>query len=352
MSVLVIFLFCHIFGTLAAWPSHIDINRVKLLTNKTPHSTNQGKNYVGYQYKRSNNYDNYSSRYSGGFSSNSPETIKVYEPREDPRLFYQSDSYIKESNNKNINRTVSEIYPGREVVRPDEFRSHSLPIFADERNSNLIDSGFNNFCIRCPHDRTIIAKPGSDRVMLQSPTLLTCSGLIAPKEARFSTVYGPQFGALIENGSHMIIGRISYGSKILKMCKMQVHVMLHDCPVPSYLVSRCDEKNKLCKFTCRDPSLELHGQTSLSCGDKVNGMWNGKLPVCKVRSWCLAPTPPEHGHLSCKGTTIGGSNLSEGSICRVHCPRGWHWSPRAATVCRRGAWTYNLTCQLKKRRRH
>ncbi|RVE50518.1 hypothetical protein evm_004847 [Chilo suppressalis] len=360
MSVLVAFTVFHFFGALDAWQTDIDINRVKLLSSKGTQSEHfhQGKNSVGYQYKRSNDYDDYSSGVSEwhkaaqpmrGVSSNSAETIKVYRPREDPRLFYQSDSYIKESNRKKINRTVSEIYPNRDVVRLHEFASRSLPLQAYDRNSNLIDSSYTNFCIRCPHDRTIIAKPGSDRVMIQSPALLSCSGLKAPRDVRFSTVYGPKFGSLLEKGSHMIIGRISYRNKILKLCKMQVHVMLHDCPVPSYLIARCDERSKLCQFTCRDPGLDLQGHKSLSCGDSVRPRWNGKLPVCKARTWCAAPIPPDYGHLSCKGTTLESNGMSEGSTCRVRCARGWHWSPRATTACRRGAWTYDLTCQPKRR---
>lgn len=46
--------------------------------------------------------------------------IKIHQPREDPKLFYQSKAYLEENNGKNINNEVAFIYPGWEVVRADE----------------------------------------------------------------------------------------------------------------------------------------------------------------------------------------------------------------------------------------
>lgn len=66
------------------------------------------------------------------------------------------------------------------------------------------------------------------------------------------------------------------------MCKMQVHVILQSCSVPSYLISQCDDKTKVCNFSCRDPSLELHGNSALSCGDHMGWVgWTGNLPFCR-----------------------------------------------------------------------
>lgn len=46
--------------------------------------------------------------------------IKIHQPREDPKLFYQSKAYLEEINGQNVNHEVASIYPGREVVRADE----------------------------------------------------------------------------------------------------------------------------------------------------------------------------------------------------------------------------------------
>lgn len=47
--------------------------------------------------------------------------LKVYQPREDPRFYYQTDAYRKEIMSKNINNNeVTFAYPGNEVVRFDE----------------------------------------------------------------------------------------------------------------------------------------------------------------------------------------------------------------------------------------
>lgn len=66
------------------------------------------------------------------------------------------------------------------------------------------------------------------------------------------------------------------------MCKMQVDVIVQNCAVPSYLVSQCNEKSKMCSFSCRDPSLELQGHSALSCGDTMGWTgWTGNLPICR-----------------------------------------------------------------------
>lgn len=69
-------------------------------------------------------------------------TGKVYQPKEDPRLFYQSDAYIKEANRKKLNNEVSSIYIGRGVVRAGEVnRRRSLPIRARDNELNSVDEG-------------------------------------------------------------------------------------------------------------------------------------------------------------------------------------------------------------------
>lgn len=69
------------------------------------------------------------------------------------------------------------------------------------------------------------------------------------------------------------------GFQTLHICKMQIHVIVQDCPKPKYLVSHCEEKIKLCHFSCSDERLELHGKSSLYCGEDMK--WEGNLPVCR-----------------------------------------------------------------------
>lgn len=53
--------------------------------------------------------------------------LKVYQPREDPRLFYQTDAYRKEIMGKNVNNNqVTFAYPGNEVVRITEQKYSSI----------------------------------------------------------------------------------------------------------------------------------------------------------------------------------------------------------------------------------
>ncbi|XP_075971585.1 uncharacterized protein LOC142973604 [Anticarsia gemmatalis] len=356
MSVVFTLLIFSIIGTLRARQPDIDINRIRLLPKEgfhnRPHSFHSRRS-IASDHIRRNDYDHHRGRLADlrspvhVFNDAPPiteaKTGKVYQPREDPRFFYQSDAYIEEVNRKNLNNEVTSVYMGRGVVRAGE-NPRSLPIRLRDNELNSIDE---ETCVRCPHDRTLIAKAGVDRAMLQYPRIQTCSGRKAPRGVQFNRMYGPEFGALLKEGSHMLIGRITYKNKILQTCKMQIHVLLQSCPVPKYLMSHCEAQNKTCSFTCRDPKAELRGHHSLTCGEDLR--WSGRLPVCNARTWCSPPPPPEHGKVSCKGVTASnGWGLEEGSSCRVRCARGWRWSQRAAAVCRRGLWTHGLSCQPKR----
>lgn len=355
--VFTLIIFC-IIGSLRARQADIDINRIQLLPKEEYHS--RASNYhsrrsILTDHNRRNDYDYYSSRISKlrtplHVRNHTPsltqeKTGKVYQPREDPRLFYQSDAYIKETNRKNLNNEVSSIYIGRGVVRAGEVnRRRSLPIRMTDNEFNSVDEGM---CVRCPPDRTLITKAGVDRAILQYPRILSCSGRKAPRLVRFVHMYGPKFGSLLKEGSHMVVGQITHKDEILQTCKMQIHVLVQTCSVPKYLVPHCGAKNKACNFTCRDPKAEFRGQRTLTCSDDMK--WSGHLPVCNLRTWCHPPPPPEHGRVSCKGVTSpNGWGLNEGSSCRVRCARGWKWSSRSSAVCRRGAWTYDLGCVPKR----
>lgn len=80
--------------------------------------------------------------------------------------------------------------------------------------SNSCNYIADNICIRCPNDRTLIARTGFDRVLLQPPRVYTCSGLRAPRDISFIPTYGPKFGSFVSKGSHVIIGRISYKGQV------------------------------------------------------------------------------------------------------------------------------------------
>lgn len=82
---------------------------------------------------RSNDYDDYSSGLTELQSPMHiiypPKTItedeenillKIHKPREDPKLFYQSDTYLKEINGRHVSKEVASIYPGRQYIRADE----------------------------------------------------------------------------------------------------------------------------------------------------------------------------------------------------------------------------------------
>ncbi|CAG4979121.1 unnamed protein product [Parnassius apollo] len=365
MYILWAFLFVTLFGNLGARLTNTDKNRSHGVKDKASRIENKENFYFRRSYLetnkiyKSNDYDDYSSglieprasmhfHYSAPAYSDAKTPVKVYRPREDPRLFYQSDEYLKEINGKNVNYEVASIYPGREVVRigeEDIFRT--LPTrHLRTRENNRIDFAELNHCVKCPYDITLIAKTGSDRVILQSPRLLSCSGRKAPQNIRFIHLYGPKFGSLLQEGSYSIVGRIMNWDENLQVCKFQVHVVTQSCRTPKSIVAHCKGLNRPCNFTCRDSNLEIYGASSLSCGNDLQ--WEGNLPICKARNWCKAPLPPDHGRINCIGNPDGEAlaGLAEGSRCRVRCEHGWRPHSRTVTVCRRGIWTHSiLSCE-------
>lgn len=81
---------------------------------------------------------------------------------------------------------------------------YQLPITFSARKS----------CIQCPHDRTLIAKVGTDRVVLQNPIVKTCSGRKASTNVHFVHMFGPKFGTLLEHGTHVVLGRLMYKNEV------------------------------------------------------------------------------------------------------------------------------------------
>ncbi|KAI5640503.1 hypothetical protein NE865_07048 [Phthorimaea operculella] len=315
---------------------------------------------------RTNDYVDRSSRVHGqppplpkqiyDIPSHNPKNtpLRVHQPKEDPRTFYQSDVYLQEIDGQNINKEVTFIYPGKEVNRASEKSRKPMSLRAHDRH-NIIGNGVN-ICVRCPHDRTLVARPGADRVFFQYSDLrlLLCSGQRAPKSVRFVQVYGPKFGSLIERGTHLIVGRIMYKDKSVHMCKMHVHVITQSCATPKNLKSHCTGQN--CTFACRNPhNMELQGQSALQCGSDMK--WIGELPYCRARTRCVAPTQLENVRkISCHTPNENSAensipNYIEGTKCRIRCKKGWRWYPRAVSVCRRGEWTIPLDCyRITKRR--
>lgn len=349
MKILVALLIVGVSGALGR-RADVDINRIKQISNQVPLNPEQIKENDRL-ILRSNDYDDHSSWYQhtpalpphGAETSKVP--VKIHQPREDPRLYYQSDAYLNEHVREKVNEEVTFVYPGRHVVRAGERAELSRIQSKDVDNFAAHDG---NICVKCPHDLTLVAKASSGRVVLQSPTLRACSGRKAPRNAKFVHIYGPKMGSLLEQGSHMIIGRIMYKNKNLQLCKIQVHVVAQGCVTPKHLVAHCWDQNKQCNFTCINKQLELSGPPMQVCGDDMK--WKGNLPVCKARTWCELPPPPERGRVSCQGATVAnGNGLAEGSRCRVKCMRGFR-SSRVTPVCRRGAWTHSLVCQPIRKR--
>lgn len=109
------------------------IFRIKLVPREVHHSRQPNfhsrRSIYTDHYKR-NDYDHHRRRFAElrpkvHFLHDTPsateeKTGKVYQPKEDPRSFYQSDAYIEAVNRKNLNNEVSSVYLGRGVIRAND----------------------------------------------------------------------------------------------------------------------------------------------------------------------------------------------------------------------------------------
>lgn len=81
--------------------------------------------------------------------------LKVYEPREDPRRFYQSEAYRREIVKKNVNNNeVTFAYPGNEVIR----------------------FGENKYSIRRPFNRRLRAQDQEVNIVMKGEEVSTDNG--------------------------------------------------------------------------------------------------------------------------------------------------------------------------------
>lgn len=133
-------------------------SRLQVFKQNAPHTPNTGKFDSRRRYLDTNriykgdDYDDYSGRLFGAGASSelrhpappyahAKTPIKIYRPREDPRLFYQSDDYLKAINSQNVNYEVASIYPGREVVRYADARASPVRHLRSREGERVDNSG-------------------------------------------------------------------------------------------------------------------------------------------------------------------------------------------------------------------
>lgn len=126
--------------------------RIKLLPKEGHQHSNfhSRRSIIPYHFRK-NDYDHHSSRFGqlrpqmhivyDTPPNTEAKAGKVYQPREDPRFFYQSDSYMEEVNRKNLNNEVSATYLERGVVRANEHKLRSLPFQLRDNEINSIYEG-------------------------------------------------------------------------------------------------------------------------------------------------------------------------------------------------------------------
>lgn len=124
--------------------------RVRLVKNedahyrpRIPHSR---RSIFTHTFRNDNDYN--SSRFDNlrapvsDTSSAEPKALKVHQPRENPRLFYQSDTYAKEVIANSLNNAVAAVYPGKDVVWASEhYYRKTHPARLRERGLNEVPYG-------------------------------------------------------------------------------------------------------------------------------------------------------------------------------------------------------------------
>ncbi|XP_063238390.1 neurogenic locus notch homolog protein 3-like isoform X2 [Bacillus rossius redtenbacheri] len=205
-------------------------------------------------------------------------------------------------------------------------------------------------CVRCPADKVVVARKGSDHVLMQRSRLRRCRRRPKVPGAKFEILYGPRSGSALAEGVHTVTGRAVYKHTQLFQCQYSYTVIVRRCaPLtpPAPLEARCSQDTawgSVCRLYCRQDQ-RLSGPDQAECGDDLK--WTAPLPVCRAETGCALPMSPDNGRLSCQAGpgasgASGADQLPEGSTCRYECDQGFAVPAAQAhlvvTSCAAGQW--------------
>ncbi|XP_055597528.1 uncharacterized protein LOC129747376 isoform X2 [Uranotaenia lowii] len=237
----------------------------------------------------------------------------------------------------------------------------------------------NGLCIRCPAEKTAIARKGLDGVLIEPPMLTTCRNQPISRDLyELETLFGAKFNFILPHsnggGPYSFLAKVvnRRSGKVVQTCDLRYKVVVKQCgryhPKNKDLKVLCDLGHiwgSRCSFHCRNGGYPSRQNAYVECNEDQK--WEGEEPFCMYNdisddyaydndaphgtSDCSYPIPPNNGRFACEmnNPDSDGSNdlyVPNGTICRIKCSDNFeipaHLQSVSAFECHEGRWNSTM----------
>lgn len=233
----------------------------------------------------------------------------------------------------------------------------------------------NGLCIKCPAEKTAIARKGLDGVLIEPPMLTTCRNQPISRELyELETLFGSKFNFVLPHSAggapYSFLARVvnARSGKVVQTCDLRYKVIVKQCgryyPKNKDLKVACDLGyiwGSKCTFHCRNEGYLSNQNAFVECSEDQT--WEGEEPYCsynevsddyaydtdtQLGSDCTYLIPPNNGRFACEMKPTAGNDLyvPSGTLCRIKCNEHFeippHLRPAAVFECHEGRWNSTM----------
>uniref|UniRef100_A0A8D8ESR9 (northern house mosquito) hypothetical protein n=3 Tax=Culex pipiens TaxID=7175 RepID=A0A8D8ESR9_CULPI len=233
----------------------------------------------------------------------------------------------------------------------------------------------NGLCIKCPAEKTAIARKGLDGVLIEPPMLTTCRNQPISRDLyELETLFGNKFNFVLPHSAggvpYSFLARVvnARSGKVVQTCDLRYKVIVKQCgryhPKSKDLKVACDLGQiwgSKCTFHCRNGGYLSAPGAFVECSEEQT--WEGEEPYCsynevsddyaydtdtQLGSDCTYQIPPNNGRFACEIKPTSGNDLyvPTGTVCRIKCNDHFEIPPhlRSASVfeCHEGRWNSTM----------
>lgn len=233
----------------------------------------------------------------------------------------------------------------------------------------------NGLCIRCPAEKTAIARKGLDGVLIEPPMLTTCRNQPISRDLyELETLFGNKFNFVLPHSAggvpYSFLARVvnARSGKVVQTCDLRYKVIVKQCgkyhPKSKDLKVVCDLGQiwgSKCVFHCRNGGYLSSPGAFVECTEEQT--WEGEEPYCsynevsddyaydtdtQLGSDCTYLIPPNNGRFACEMKPTSGNDLyvPAGTVCRIKCNEHFeipaHLRPASVFECTEGRWNSTM----------
>ncbi|XP_055528126.1 uncharacterized protein LOC129720656 [Wyeomyia smithii] len=244
-------------------------------------------------------------------------------------------------------------------------------------DSSVKTTVVNGLCIKCPAEKTAIARKGLDGVLIEPPMVTTCRNQPISRDLyELETLFGSKFNFILPHsnggGPFSFLAKVvnKRSGKTIQTCDLRYKVIVKQCgryyPKNKDLKPICDLGTiwgSRCTFFCRNDGYLSRQDAFVECGEDQT--WEGEEPYCVYNEVsddyaydsdaphttdCTYLIPPSHGRFACEikpsDVSLSDQYVPEGTVCRIKCNEHYDIPAqlRQASVfgCNDGRWNSTM----------